>query len=140
MSEAAVQIILAVHGNLGRALKESCYYFTGNSESVKVCSLKEDEEVHVWERNLLSLVDSCSQALILTDMLRASTTVHASQALRGRPHAELVTGVNLAMLVRAVQLASACDVHRLARELEETGKEDIVYLRDKLGKTAELRS
>ena len=137
MNQAAVQIILAVHGNLGQALKESCYYFTGDSEPVKVCSLNEGEEIHEWERKLLSWVDSCPQTLILTDMLKASTTVHASQALRGRPDVELVTGVNLAMMVKAVQMASVWDVHRLARSIQETGKEDILYLRDKLGDAVE---
>lgn len=133
MKKTKIKIMIATHGNLGEALLQACEYFIGKQRDVEVLPLFEDGNIREWKKHVLDQVDlyQDDHILLLTDLLHASTTSNAAFAL-AYPQVEIISGINLEMLIAAFQLRDTCDLEELAQKIMDMAKADITRIRDQL--------
>lgn len=121
-------LVLATHGNLGEALIRSMEIILGEQPQVEALSLQvEDniEEANKGLREAVTKVDSGDGVLILTDML-GGTPSNLSLALLGQPGIEVVSGVNLPMLLKAAQARQELGLRETAAKVKEHARNSIV--------------
>lgn len=99
----SVGILIVTHGSSGQSLvEEACFVLGGELENVYSLEFSHSEN----QTNVSQLQSSIEQAdsgggvLVLTDLIGASPANLVAEAIEDR-HAVMVTGVNLAMLIRA---------------------------------------
>ena len=100
-----IGILLITHGSLGESLIQ-CASHVMNRRQPQLLQLgvaRQDDPLDVLPlaRRLLGLVDEGSGALILTDIFGA-TPANIALKLRESGRVEIVAGVNLPMLLRAL--------------------------------------
>ncbi len=99
----SVGILIVTHGKSGHSLVEEANFVLGR-ELENVYSLEfshsEDKTVVSKLRACIELADSGDGVLVLTDLIGASPANLVAEAMEDI-HAVMVTGVNLAMLIRA---------------------------------------
>ena len=98
-------LVLATHGNLGEALIRSMEVILGEQPQVEALSLQVEDDIEAASKGLreaVAKVDSGDGVLILTDML-GGTPSNLALSLLGQPQIEVISGVNLPMLLKAAQ-------------------------------------
>lgn len=110
-----VGIVLVSHGEMANGMLEAARMIVGEQEGVATVSLTEMDAVEgLMERVAAALdrVDTGDGALILVDVFGASPFNAGSRLAMQRPKVEVVSGMNLPMLL---ELA----IKREGRDLEE---------------------
>lgn len=99
----SVGILIITHGDIGRALLNSANHVIENNPlKVNFLSASRDsdpDELYVEAKKLYEDVDQGDGVLILTDLL-GSTPSNVAHRLKDRPNVNIITGINLSMLVR----------------------------------------
>ena len=125
-------VIIVTHGDLASSLIKTSRMIVGKQEALFVVELKEGDSVEELGKRIKEFLDVNEEAIILTDLFGASPT-NASTALLKEYPVEIVTGVNLPMLLDLLldrrDDASSKDI---ARRVVERGRESILSIRDKL--------
>lgn len=122
-----VGIMIFTHANYGKALMNSAEGILGAQEAYEVLSVDSVEEVETLLANLREAVerlDSGAGVVIFTDMF-GGTPSNLSISLLSSLKVEVITGVNLPMLLRAFNRRSE-SLTELAREVREAGVQGIV--------------
>jgi PTS system mannose-specific IIA component len=121
-------LVLATHGNLGEALIRSMEIILGEQPQVEALSLQVEDDIEAANKGLreaVAKVDSGDGVLILTDML-GGTPSNLSLALLGQPRIEVVSGVNLPMLLKAAQARQENGLKETAAKVKEHARNSIV--------------
>lgn len=121
-------LVLATHGNLGEALIRSMEVILGEQPQVEALSLQVEDDIEEANRRLreaVKKVDAGDGVLILTDML-GGTPSNLSLALLGQPKIEVVSGVNLPMLLKATQARQKQGLKEAATQVKEHARSSIV--------------
>jgi len=129
-----IGIVLVTHGSLGEALVQSMSIILGEQEQVEALSLMVEDDIAVANKRLGEAVGKADQGdgvLILTDML-GGTPSNLSLALLGKPEIEVISGVNLPMLLKATQSRQQHDLRESASRVKEHGRSSIVMAREVL--------
>lgn len=120
-------VLLVVNGDYGGALVDAAEVLVGALE-ITVTMVCPADPSGTLERRILRAVEQVDRGaglLLLTDLC-GSTPANICLAVAERPDCELVTGVNLPMLLKL----STCDRGRgameLAAQLQSTGKRSVV--------------
>ncbi|MDO8413450.1 MAG: PTS fructose transporter subunit IIA [Gallionellaceae bacterium] len=123
-------ILLITHQGLGESLVECVRHVMGNvPDNLKVLSVMADEDTQRKEkegRALIAQMDSGAGVLILADMFGA-TPSNIARRLRQPGHVEVVAGVNLPMLLRAVCYREQ-PLAELVQKALQGGRECIVLM------------
>lgn len=125
-------IVLATHGSLGEALVHSMNIILGEQAQVEALSLMVEDDIgdaNSKLRKAVETVDDGDGVLILTDML-GGTPSNLSLALLGQPGVEVISGVNLPMLLKATQSRQQHDLRGTASRVKEHGRSSIVMARE----------
>jgi PTS system mannose-specific IIA component len=124
-----IGVVLATHGELGEALVRSMEMIVGPQARVAALSLQVAdnlEEAATRLEHTLEAMDEGDGALILTDML-GGTPSNMCLALIGGPHqVEVISGVNLPMLLKAVQARQERDLKGIAALVRKHGRGSIL--------------
>ena len=129
-----IGIVLVTHGSLGEALVHSMNIILGEQAQVEALSLMVEDDITVANKRLTEAVakaDEGDGVLILTDML-GGTPSNLSLALLGQPEIEVISGVNLPMLLKATQSRQQNDLRESASRVQEHGRSSIVMAREVL--------
>jgi PTS system mannose-specific IIA component len=129
-----IGIVLVTHGSLGEALVHSMNIILGEQEQVEALSLMVEDDIGDANKRLRGAVekaDSGDGVLILTDML-GGTPSNLSLALLGQPGIEVISGVNLPMLLKASQSRQQHDLGETAARVKEHARSSIVLAREVL--------
>jgi mannose PTS system EIIA component len=122
-------LLVVTHGEMANALVSTLAMIQGETEdlaAVSVTSQDSLETVQVkMEEALLRVDPHAAGALIMVDMRGGTPFNCAMQLAAGRPLG-VVTGVNLPMLFKAVFRKEEKDISRLAQEVRESGRENIL--------------
>ena len=122
-------IVLATHGDLGRALVGAMEMIVGAQPLVAALSLQVADRLEDATSRLQETLDGSEEGdgvLVLTDML-GGTPSNLCLALIGGPRpVEVVSGVNLPMLLKAVQVRRESDVHETAAQVKKIGRGAII--------------
>lgn len=121
-------ILVVTHANLGQALIETVEFITGSSlEQTAFISIDIKEQADVLlakiKKGIKSVQDD-NGVLIFTDMF-GGTPSNLSYSFLDEGKVEVISGVNLPLLLRASNLRTTMDVAPLAESLVEFGKKSI---------------
>lgn len=138
-----VGLVIAAHGHLAEELIHTAEQIVGTLPNVAACSVEPGasaEDVRGSIRQAVKQVDDGDGVVVMADLLGGSPCTQ-SMTLCGKATLEVVTGVNLPMLLKATSLRQqSIKPHQLAETLVAYGQRNIALasdmLRDALGRTA----
>ncbi len=124
-----IGIVIVTHGQLGEALVDTAeIIFSSKPESVISVSINLAENVEKLRKKIntaIKSVDSNKGILLLTDMF-GGTPSNLSYSFLEEGRIEVISGVNLPVLLKAVNLRKKdMDLHQMAKTIETYGKKSI---------------
>ncbi len=131
-----VGIVIVTHGELAYQLLETAKSIVGDANQVKTLSITADKDIEKTRQELsdaIQSVDSGEGVLILTDMF-GGTPSNMSLSFLNEKKVEVVTGVNLPMLIKLLSMQEKNDLYSLAKQIEVYGKNNI-YLASEILKS-----
>jgi PTS system mannose-specific IIA component len=130
-----VGILIVSHGRLADALISSVQSLAGNLEKIKgvPISLKEREaEVRYRIRKQMVEVDDGDGVVILTDIL-GGTPANLSLSFLEDDKVEVVTGVNVPMLLTLASYRKGRSLRELGSLLKKSGRRGIILAKEAFG-------
>ena len=122
-------VVLATHGELGRALIGAMEMIVGAQPLVAALSLQVADRIEDATSRLQEALDGADEGdgvLVLTDML-GGTPSNLCLALIGGPRpVEVVSGVSLPMLLKAAQVRRESDLRETAAQVKKVGRSAII--------------
>ena len=124
-----IGIVIVTHGQLGNALIEAAEFILGNRpeaiESVSIDLSENAEKLRDKIARRIKKVQGREGILILTDMF-GGTPSNLSYSFLEEGHIEVLSGVNLPILIQAANLrGKEMNLEELAANLEIFGKKSI---------------
>jgi len=123
-----IGILIVTHSRLGDALIEAAEFILGTRpEALVSVSIDLNESADVLRGKIadsIKKVKSEHGVLILTDMF-GGTPSNLSYSFLEEGHIEVISGVNLPMLIQAASTRDKMNLEELAVKLEEFGKKSI---------------
>ena len=120
-------LLVVTHGRLAEELVTAIRTIVGDLDALEAVSIDWDDDVTESRTRIekaLRAVDRGSGVLILTDMFGGTPTNLALSFLEPG-HVEVITGVNLPMLIKYTNLRDDADFTETARKIAEQGREAI---------------
>lgn len=131
-----VGIILLTHGSLGMELLKTSEMIIGKQNNVDFLSVHSGSSLNDLASELDNLVNKYEKSgvLILTDMFGGSPS-NIAMAYLDKEHVDVVTGVNLPMLIKTFSMRHDADnAQNLGRIAIQTAKESIILAGDLMTK------
>ena len=123
-----IGIVIVTHGRLGEALIEAYEFIIGGrSKALVAVSIDINQSAEKLRKNIeegIKKVDKNDGVLILTDMF-GGTPSNLSYSFLEEGRIEVLSGVNLPILVQAVNKREKLELPKLATSLEKFGKKSI---------------
>jgi PTS system mannose-specific IIA component len=123
-----IGIVIVTHSQLGDALIEAAEFIIGNRpEALVSVSIDLNESAEVLRGKIaagIKEVKSEDGVLILTDMF-GGTPSNLSYSFLEEGKIEVISGVNLPILIQAANTRAKMDLTKLAVKLEAFGKKSI---------------
>ena len=123
-----VGIVIVTHSQLGDALIDAAEFILGTRPDTMVSvSINLNENVDKLRKKItegIKEVDRNKGILILTDMF-GGTPSNLSYSFLEEGKVEVISGVNLPILIKAVDLQKDMELSDLAQHLETFGKKSI---------------
>ncbi|MFC1856430.1 PTS sugar transporter subunit IIA [Thermodesulfobacteriota bacterium] len=123
-----IGIVIVTHSQLGKALMEAAEFIIGGTpENVESVSIDLNEDAALLRKKIaggIKKVNKGAGILILTDMF-GGTPSNLSYSFLEEGHIEVLSGVNLPILIKAVDTREKMDLVKLAVGLEAFGKQSI---------------
>lgn len=126
-NEKQLGIVLVTHTEYGAWLLKAAEMILGTQPGCMAVSVDVSQEVELTVKNLKQAVEKCDTGagvMLLTDMF-GGTPTNISLALLGSRMLEVVTGVNLPMLLKVLN-SRRTPLAQLAQEAKEAGIKGIV--------------
>lgn len=134
-----IGVIVVTHLNLGLELIKAAEFILGRQESVESISVepqKSSDTVRDQIESAISKVDLGEGAIILTDMF-GGTPSNLSLSFHALNKVEILTGVNLPMLIKLFQTRKKMDLTTLSQEVSIAGRKSINVAGEILGRPAD---
>lgn len=120
------RIVVAAHGDLARALVATAELICGALDDVAAVGLDPTDTPETYrDRLLAALGDPTQPVLVLADLVGGTPHNVALAATRIAPHAVVISGVNLAVVIEAATSLDALDSASMER-LVTSGREALV--------------
>ncbi|MFW6134657.1 MAG: PTS sugar transporter subunit IIA [Elusimicrobiota bacterium] len=124
-----IKILIITHEDLGGKLLETAQKIMGELKDVETFSVYRSDNADYIKINLKAAIKRITEKsglIILTDML-GGTPTNFSLPYISEKKVEVVTGVNLPMLIACVRKKERVnDLKELANKVEEYGKKGII--------------
>ncbi|MDC1092337.1 PTS sugar transporter subunit IIA [Hyphomicrobiales bacterium] len=122
-----IGIIIVTHGNLALELKSAMEHILGIQKNIEIISIKPDDDLEIKKSALeesIKKVDEENGVIILTDMFGGIPSNLAISLLKiGK--IEIISGVNLPMLIKLIGLRDSNDIQKVATESKESAQKYI---------------
>ena len=121
------EIVLVTHGNLGQSLLETAQSIVGDEAGARFIGVdvsRPMEEILEELRQAVNDAHASGGVLVLTDMF-GGTPTNISLSLLGSGKLEVVTGVNLPMVIKALTSRDQL-LQDLASDVKSAGKQGIL--------------
>lgn len=119
--------VVISHGQVANELVAAAEAVVGDLSHVTAVSIGWHDDVEIAKAEIERAIANVSQGsgvLLLTDMFGGTPTNIAAMFLK-EDEVEIVTGVNLPMVIKLASTDQEMTLDELAREVEEQGKESI---------------
>ncbi len=133
--QSPVGVLLVTHGRLGEELLEAAGTIVGDIQHMSFLSIGWNDEVEASRTKIAEAVrsvDSGKGVIILTDMF-GGTPSNLSLPLLRKDHVEIVTGVNLPMVIKLANQGADESLAELARKVRDQGQRHISIASELLG-------
>jgi len=134
-TQSQIGVVLVTHTDFGARLLKAAEFIIGPQSNCRAISVDGTHEVENTLANLkeaVANIDTGSGALILTDMF-GGTPTNLSLSLMGASNLEVVTGVNMPMLLKVLG-SRKLPLARVAQEAKNAGCQGIVVAGEVLRK------
>ena len=122
-----IGFVVVTHGRLAEELIATAEQIVGNLEGIKAVSITPSSSPEEARDNILKAVDSLDDVegiIILTDLF-GGTPSNLSISFLEDEKVEVVTGVNLPMMIKLSSVQNKMGLEELARYISAYGKENI---------------
>lgn len=123
-----IGVLIVTHPKLGEALIDTAEFILGDRpKAVKALSVDINENAEELRRKItagIKAVDDQKGVLIMTDMF-GGTPSNLSYSLLEEGRIEVISGVNLPVVIRAINYRQKKELMELAQDLEVFGKKSI---------------
>jgi PTS system mannose-specific IIA component len=123
-----IGIVIVTHSNLGGSLIEAAEFILGQSpEAVKAVSIDLKINADILRKKIADSIKSVNHhkgIIMMTDMF-GGTPSNLSYSFLEEGRIEVISGVNLPILIKAVNCREKMDLSELAETLESYGKRSI---------------
>ena len=121
-----IGILVVTHGNVARELVNALKMIVGEQEKVQDLSIDWEVDVDVAKGHIGKAITQCGKkdVLILTDMF-GGTPSNMSLSFHDEHQVEVVTGMNLPMLIKLATLRDEKPLDELARFIKAYGQRNI---------------
>lgn len=129
-----IPIILATHGPMATSIIESAEMLVGKSEKLVGITLRLSDNFEEFQQKIFAQarqLDEGSGVMILVDLLGGSP-YNATAKVLFQENIECLTGLNLSMLLTALDQREYCNLKQLTKECKEAAITNIVDVRENL--------
>lgn len=119
-----IGLIIVTHCDLGRELLNAAKFIVGRIDAAETIAINQNSESSELLKKIEKKITSLNQGdgvLILTDMF-GGTPSNLSLSFLREEKVEVITGVNLPMLIATVQARTKLSLSELAEKAQEAGK------------------
>lgn len=120
--------VIVTHGALARELLDAAERIVGRTEAIRAVSMDWDDDVADARQEIgeaIEDVDRGRGVLIFTDMF-GGTPTNVSLAFLEQDRVEIITGVNLPMIIKLTSVQNAeGSLLKVAQELRERGQNSV---------------
>jgi mannose PTS system EIIA component len=119
-----IGLLIVTHCDLGKELLNAAEFIVGKIEAVDTIAITETSGTDLLRKKIeakVSALDKGDGVLILTDMF-GGTPSNLSLSFLREGEIEVLTGVNLPMIIASVQNRPTSKVTALAEKAQEAGK------------------
>ena len=119
--------VVISHGQVANELVAAAEAVVGEISHVTAVSIGWHDDVEIAKSEIERAIEKVSEGngvLLLTDMFGGTPTNIAAMFLKS-DEIEIVTGVNLPMVIKVASTNSEMTLRELAKEVEDQGKESI---------------
>jgi PTS system mannose-specific IIA component len=122
-----IGIVIVSHGKLGGALLDTCTMITGENTGIMSISVQAGDDVEETRDRIAEAIDKVrgSKGVILLVDMFGGTPSNIGLSFLTTEDVEVVTGVNLPMLVKLRSLGNDMTLHEAASALRDYGREHI---------------
>ena len=120
--------VIVSHGQVANELHTAAEAVVGDLNHITAVSIGWHDDVEIAKAEIeraIATVDTGGGVMLLTDMFGGTPTNIAAMYFREN-EVEIVTGVNLPMVIKLATANDDMTLHELAREIESQGKESIL--------------
>lgn len=122
-----IGLLIVTHCDLGKELLKAAEFIVGRMEaadSISINQISESEKIRKNIENKMAVLDKGQGVLILTDMF-GGTPSNISLSFLKEKMVEVLTGVNLPMVISIAQNRADMSLDELAERAQEAGKMSI---------------
>lgn len=127
---------MVTHGGVASELVKAVRRIVGDVDNLQFVSIGWDDDVDKARRQIQEGIEKGDRGqgvLILTDMF-GGTPTNLSLSFLQRGKVEIITGVNLPMLIKFYNLKSRDDIRDVTQKIKEQGQKSIYVATDVLGR------
>ena len=125
MTNKLVQIVVASHGELARALVNTAELIAGQQADIRYYSLMPGDDVRAYQNSLAEVVGHARPTLILVDMAGGTPWNVALAVAAQNARIRVVSGVSLPMLLEVTFSRQGMTVDQLATLALQTGAQAV---------------
>lgn len=122
-----IGLLIVTHSELGREFLNAAEFIVGRldaADAVSITQTADSEQIRKMIEEKVSVLDTGEGVLILTDMF-GGTPSNISLSFLKEEMVEVLTGVNLPMVIAIAQNRADMDLSKLAQTAQEAGKTSI---------------
>lgn len=131
-----IGILLATHGQFANGIRESAEMLMGEIEAMDTICLEKGEDIGEFIAKMAEKIDALNDGdgvMIMVDILGGSPFNASAYNLKQRAQCECLTGLNLPMLLGALDSRDFMSLEELREELANNARKGIVDVRKRLG-------
>jgi PTS system mannose-specific IIA component len=129
-----IGLIVITHGHLGRQLVKVAEDILGEQKEIWALSLQEEDGLETLSQRIENILrKGCGQSegkIILVDMF-GGTPANASLKFVNDEKVEIISGVNLPMLIAGINYRQSLPLKELALLIRQKGEESILDVKQK---------
>lgn len=128
-------LVVVAHARLAAELINAAEMIVGKIDAAASVEIKQNDSVDGIRKTLISAIESvdCKNIIIMTDMF-GGTPSNMSLSFLKENQVEVLTGVNLPMIIRFASDRDKFGVSELAAQIRDTGREGVAVAGDYLKK------
>jgi PTS system mannose-specific IIA component len=122
-----IGVVVVAHGELAEKLVETTQAITGQRKNLAAVSVDagEDPQGAIQAiKDAIRRVDDGDGVILLTDLF-GGTPSNLCLSFLDRKNIEVISGVNLPMLIKLASFAEKSDLREIAKQIMEYGKQNI---------------